>query len=98
VILINNGGGNIFRIIKGPDTTEHLEDFFETHHNLQSKHIANLFDLTYHQATNETDLEKILPQFYQKQTNNRPAILEIITPRLENDKVLKEYFRFLKEV
>ena len=98
VILINNGGGNIFRIIKGPDTTEHLENFFETHHNLQSQHIANLFDLTYYQATNETDLEKILPKFYEQQKNNRPAILEIMTPRFENDKVLKGYFENLKKL
>jgi hypothetical protein len=34
--------------------------------------------------------------FYGKQANGRPAILEIVTPRLENDKILKQYFNFLK--
>lgn len=97
VILINNGGGNIFRIIPGPDTTNQLADYFETHHNLQSKHIANLFDLNYYQANSDETLAEALKIFYEKQENGRPAILEIITPRLENDKVLKRYFKFLKE-
>ncbi len=96
VILINNGGGNIFRIIPGPDTTNQLADYFETHHNLQSQHIARLFDLNYYQADSEVALAEALTVFYEKQANGRPAILEIITPRFENDKVLKRYFEFLK--
>lgn len=95
VILINNGGGNIFRIIPGPDTTNQLADYFETHHNLQSQHIANLFDLNYYQANSEETLATALKLFYEKQENGRPAILEIQTPRFENDKVLKRYFRVL---
>jgi 2-succinyl-5-enolpyruvyl-6-hydroxy-3-cyclohexene-1-carboxylate synthase len=97
VILINNGGGNIFRIIPGPDTTNQLEHYFETHHNLQSQHVAKLFDLNYYQANSEETLAKALKIFYEKQANGRPAILEIQTPRFENDKVLKRYFRVLTE-
>lgn len=95
VILINNGGGNIFRIITGPNETNQLEDYFETHHNLQSKHIANLYNLNYYQATSEETLAEALKTFYNKQDNGRPAILEIQTPRFENDKVLKRYFEYL---
>ena len=96
VILINNGGGNIFRIIKGPSDTNQLEDWFETHHNLQSKHIASLYDLNYYQANSESTLVEALKCFYEKQDNGRPALLEIQTPRLENDKILKAYFKFIK--
>ena len=97
VILINNGGGNIFRIIKGPSETNQLEDWFETQHNLQSKYIANLYNLNYYQANSESTLAEALEIFYKKQDNGRPAILEIQTPRLENDKILKRYFEFIKE-
>lgn len=96
VILINNGGGNIFRIIKGPDTTNQLEGYFETHHNLQSEHIARLYDLNYYQADSVETLTEVLTVFYENQDNGRPAILEVKTPRLENDKVLKRYFEYLK--
>lgn len=96
VILINNGGGNIFRIIKGPSETNQLENYFETHHNLQAKHIAALYDLNYESAASTDSATEALKSFYEKQSNGRPAILEIITPRLENDKVLKQYFEFLK--
>jgi 2-succinyl-5-enolpyruvyl-6-hydroxy-3-cyclohexene-1-carboxylate synthase len=96
VVLINNGGGNIFRIIPGPSTTNQLEDYFETHHNLESEHIARLYQLNYYQANSVETLAEALKLFYGKQENRRPAILEIKTPRLENDKVLKRYFEFLK--
>ena len=98
VILINNGGGNIFRIIKGPSETNQLEDWFETHHNLDAVHIANLYQLNYYRADSEVILAKTLPKFYEKQDNKRPAILEIVTPRLENDKVLKRYFKTIKNI
>jgi 2-succinyl-5-enolpyruvyl-6-hydroxy-3-cyclohexene-1-carboxylate synthase len=98
VILINNGGGNIFRIIPGPDTSNQLEQFFETHHDLQAKHLARLFNLNYYEAESEFELKEKLSLFYEKQDNNRPAILEIKTPRFANDKVLKAYFRFLKSI
>ena len=97
VILINNGGGNIFRIIKGPSDTNQLEDWFETHHNLQSEHIAKLYNLNYYRANSESTLAKALKKFYKKQDNGRPAILEIQTPRLENDLILKRYFKFIKK-
>ncbi|MFK7949858.1 MAG: 2-succinyl-5-enolpyruvyl-6-hydroxy-3-cyclohexene-1-carboxylic-acid synthase [Saprospiraceae bacterium] len=97
VIVINNGGGNIFRIIPGPSTTNQLENYFETHHNLQAEHIAKLYHLNYYQANSESTLAKALKSLYEKQENGRPAILEIQTPRLENDKVLKRYFEFIKE-
>ena len=98
VILINNGGGNIFRIIKGPSETNQLENWFETHHNLEAEHIANLYQLNYYRADSEATLVKALLKFYEKQHNKRPAILEIVTPRLENDKVLKRYFQTIKNI
>lgn len=94
IILINNGGGNIFRFIKGPDTTNQLETFFETHHTMTAKPIAELFNLTYYHADNPTRLIAALKHFYQP--HPRPAILEIQTPRFKNDKILRKYFEFMR--
>jgi len=40
IILINNGGGNIFKIIPGPDSTNQLEEYFEAAHHLSLIHIS----------------------------------------------------------
>lgn len=96
IIVFNNEGGNIFRFIPGPSNTGQLEEFFEAHHNIKAENIAATYDINYFKAGNESELESILPAFFNEQSNSRPAILEVFTPRLENMEILKEYFSNLK--
>jgi len=96
VILINNGGGGIFRIIPGPETTDHLEEFFETKQSMTAEYIAKQFNINYHKASNTKELEGELEHFFNIEDNNRPSLLEVFTPRLKNDVILKAYFKALK--
>jgi len=93
IILVNNGGGGIFRILPGHNETEVFHTFFETSHALTAEHLAKMYDLEYLVATNEKTLENGLKQFYTQ--NNQAAILEVFTPTLENDVVLKQFFKEL---
>ena len=94
IILINNGGGGIFRFIPGPQKTNAL-DYFETPHNLTAKHLCKMFNLNYTVANNLNDLNNKLKLFFKD--SEKPGVLEIFTPQKENDKVLKTYFNNLKE-
>ena len=96
IIVFNNEGGNIFRYIPGPSNTNHLEEFFEAHHNIKARGIATTFDLNYYSAKDEIEIMRELPFFFEKQSNSRPAILEVFTPRLSNMDILKEYFVYLE--
>lgn len=93
IILINNGGGGIFRIIDGPDQTEELEEFFETYHHADVSHLVAAFDIGYLHADNEKDLAKSLERFTKSE---RPVVLEIKTPPDLNPKVLMGYFKFIR--
>lgn len=93
IILINNGGGGIFRILPGHNETEVFHTFFETSHHLTAEHLAKMYGLEYITATNEASLESSLKQLYAQ--NSQPAILEIFTPTLENDKILLQFFKEL---
>lgn len=95
IILINNGGGNIFRFIKGPDTTAQLANYFEAQQERSAEYIAKTYNLNYFVAKNEATLKKILSPFYKKSTNNRPVILEIKTPNEESAEVWRTYYSFL---
>lgn len=95
VIILNNGGGGIFRIIPGPDTTGQLEKYFETEQNMTAEHIAKQFNLNYSCASDNETLESILANFFLPTDNNRPSILEIFTPKLENGTILRSYFDHL---
>ncbi len=95
IIVINNGGGDIFRFIPGPDTSILRERFFAARHSRKAEMLAKAFDIVYFKAENETGLLNVLPAFYAE--NQRPALLEIFTHEQENAQLLKEYFRFLKK-
>ena len=96
VVVINNAGGGIFRIIEGPSSTDQLETYFQTKHNYSAEHIAKAFHVPYYKATSLETLEAVLPQFYAPQNNDRPAVLEVYTPDEINDQVLKDFFKALK--
>jgi 2-succinyl-5-enolpyruvyl-6-hydroxy-3-cyclohexene-1-carboxylate synthase len=97
IIIINNGGGGIFRFIPGPDSTAQLEDYFEAHHSWSARYIAKNFGVPYFEVNSMDELENVLPQFYDNQENDLPAIFEIFTPNEKNAVILRDYFTYLKQ-
>lgn len=93
IIVINNNGGGIFRFIPGPKSTNALS-YFETPHQLTAEHICKMHQLNYHSATDLESLHKELIEFYAE--SNQPKLLEVFTDKEINEKVLKEYFKYLK--
>lgn len=93
IILINNGGGGIFRILPGHQETTVFNTFFETSHCLTAENLAKMYDLNYSIASDEKSLTDGLKILYSK--NDKPSILEIFTPTLENNKILLQYFKEL---
>ncbi|MGB0979479.1 MAG: thiamine pyrophosphate-dependent enzyme, partial [Croceimicrobium sp.] len=94
LIIINNQGGNIFRIIKGPDQVQEFERFQETQHHLDLSAIAKLYGINYRSVDNEQALKDVIAGFFDQAGLE---ILEIKTPRKKSPEVLKAYFSYLKE-
>lgn len=94
IIIINNQGGGIFRILPGHKNTENFDTFFETKHHLNAKPVSELFGFSYQAAKDEKSLDKVLMTFFK--SASKPKILEIFTPRLNNDEILLNYFKFIK--
>lgn len=93
LVIINNSGGGIFRIIPGPSGTSQLDDFFEVTHNQKAEHLIRHFGLEYYKAEDEKELLDVLTHFFLG--DQKVKVLEIFTPRKVNDRVLKDYFDFL---
>ncbi len=91
IIVINNGGGGIFRILPGKEQSINFETYFETIHNLQADHLCNMFGFTYHKAHTIEEVQQGLKNLYSN--NQSPQLLEIFTPREENDSTLIGYFK-----
>jgi 2-succinyl-5-enolpyruvyl-6-hydroxy-3-cyclohexene-1-carboxylate synthase len=94
IILLNNSGGGIFRILPGHQETETFNTYFETSHQLNASHLAKMYNLEYFEANDEISLEEQYKVFLNQ--NEKPSILEIFTPEKENDGILLEFFRKLK--
>lgn len=94
VIVINNGGGNIFRLIDGPTKVTGFEKFFETKHELSAQHLAAMYGIPYYFSDRFETLDETLKTFYGPQ-NGRPAILEIKTNNEASATVYKQYFEYL---
>ena len=91
MILINNGGGGIFRILPGHQENKVFNTFFETSHCLTAEHLAKMYGLEYNIASDEASLTSKLDDLYAQ--NEKPSILEVFTPTLQNDKILLQYFK-----
>lgn len=93
IIIINNGGGGIFRILPGHAETPVFNEFFETSHCFTAEHLAKMYGFEYLTASNEESLSETLSTLCAQ--NEKPAILEVFTPTLDNDRILLQYFREL---
>ena len=93
IILINNGGGGIFRILPGHEEKPVFNTYFETSHQLTAEHLAKMYQMNYFSANDLVSLEKNIKLLYNE--NDAPGILEIFTPTLDNDKILLQFFKEL---
>jgi 2-succinyl-5-enolpyruvyl-6-hydroxy-3-cyclohexene-1-carboxylate synthase len=92
IIVINNGGGGIFRILPGHEETAVFTTFFETSHCLTAEHLAKMYNFDYTIASNETSLKLQLETFF---SSEKKSILEVFTPTKSNDLILLDYFKNL---
>lgn len=96
IILINNGGGGIFRIIDGPSTSDQLQKYFEARHNFSAEFLCKAYNVAYCVVDNSLSLER---EFERLLTDERKqaSLMEVCTANLENERVLKRFFTYVGE-
>ena len=94
IILINNGGGNIFKIIDGPSSSAALETVFETKHRRNAEHLAKHFGLNYLTANDAGELASSLKSLNEA---NQCTLLEVFTQDIANEQILKSSFREIRD-
>jgi len=88
VIVLNNQGGGIFRLIDGPARQPELEEFFETKQALSAKSLAEEYGFGYASVMTSEQLESALLKFYEPSL--QPKIIEIISDSPRNAAILKK--------
>ncbi|TRX49484.1 2-succinyl-5-enolpyruvyl-6-hydroxy-3-cyclohexene-1-carboxylic-acid synthase [Fulvivirga sp. M361] len=92
ILVLNNHGGGIFRMIPGPDQLPEMEEFFETKQTLTAKALAEEFDFDYLLCDKKSKAKNYLEQFFEN--NGKAKILEIESDAAENTRILKEFKNF----
>ncbi len=90
ILILNNNGGNIFKLIDGPTAIMPLEKYFANKHGLTFEYLAKHFGLDYVQLNNHTELETHLYRKFKK-----TSIAEIIFSA-ENYKAVFDQYKNLK--
>lgn len=93
IIVVNNEGGGIFRILPGHKETLNFRTFFETPQQLDISRLCETYGFEYYLAKNLEELHSANKNFYQ--TSEIPKLLEIKTTATLNNKILLQYFDFI---
>ncbi|ANQ47974.1 2-succinyl-5-enolpyruvyl-6-hydroxy-3-cyclohexene-1-carboxylic-acid synthase [Flammeovirga sp. MY04] len=91
VLLLNNQGGVIFRMIDGPTRQPELEEYFETEQRTNAHHLAKEFDVHYWGINSKEEFYFNYQEFLTK--NDKPSIFEVFT----NKNISKNTFKAFKK-
>lgn len=95
IVVIHNGGGNIFSLIKGPGESPAFSQHFFAENAHKAEVLAKAFGLDYFSAKNEEELGEALANFYSP-LQQKVALLEVFTNAETNTRIFRELFKQVK--
>lgn len=94
IILINNGGGNIFKVISGYNNKEQVERHFVTHQTAKAQKICEAFGIDYLSASNKNELHAGFQALF---ASENCTVLEIFTPSDASAQAFKDFITVHKK-
>ncbi len=95
IIVLNDDGGGLFRIILGPSKMPFFEEFSVANHPVSIKNLSVAYGLAHRDVESREDLLKRLPDLFSDESG--PAVLEIRTGKCKNSAIFKSLFLNLQE-
>lgn len=92
IVVLNNAGGNIFRMIDGPGSLPELETFFETRHSFSAQRTCEDSGIAYFRVSDFSGTDAVVKEFLNF---NGIALLEAFTDPVENTRAWKALKRAL---
>ena len=96
ILLLNNGGGEIFHTLPGLEMSEASHKFITAVHKTSAKGWAEERGFLYLRAENDGQLAETMQTFTCPETVERPILLEVFTDKDEDIRMLKNYYHQLK--
>lgn len=96
ILLLNNGGGEIFHTLPGMDQTDRSRAFITAPHTTSACGWAEERGFLYLKATNQEELDEKMQLFASMQETRKPMLLEVMTDADTDTSLLREYYRGLR--
>lgn len=90
IVLINNGGGDIFNIIPGPKSVSQHLRYFVAEQHYSAKGICESYKVNYRLFSAEEQLDAAVSQLMK---TDGLTVLEIDTSSVKNSEILEEYWK-----
>ncbi len=91
ILLLNNGGGGIFRQLKGLADSPAAHGYIAAAHTSNAQGICTQNDIGYIKATNMAEMQMGMVALLTRDAS-RPMLLEVVTDAEADTKTLKDYF------
>ena len=91
ILLLNNGGGGIFRQLKGLAASEARNELIAAEHHTEAQGICLQNNVVYLSARNTEEMERGIDHLMVSDADH-PLLLEVFTTPEADEKALKEYY------
>jgi 2-succinyl-5-enolpyruvyl-6-hydroxy-3-cyclohexene-1-carboxylate synthase len=96
ILLLNNGKGGIFNMLKGLEQSPSRDQYVAAEHHTSAEGICMQNNITYLKAENMDEMQQgIDTLLYIK--SDRPVLLEVFTDSAEDERAYRDYYRKLRE-
>lgn len=95
ILLLNNGKGGIFNMLKGLEQSPARDKFVAAAHHTSAEGICQQNNVRYLKATNMEEMQQGIDTLLFIESD-RPVLLEVFTDAAEDERVFKDYYMSLK--
>ena len=96
ILLFNNEGGEIFHTLPGMDKTDKSRPFITSEHQTSAKGWAEERGFQYIKVRDDEEWQDALKVFASPEEQERPMLLEVMTDKSEDTRLLREYYKSVK--
>lgn len=97
ILLLNNGGGEIFQTLPGLDMSTDSHRFVVATHKTSARGWAEERGFLYQKVENGEQLTEAMKLFTQPELLTQPVLMEVFTNKEEDASLLKDYYHQLKQ-
>ena len=95
ILLMNNGKGGIFNMLKGLEQSPARDKFVAAEHHTSAEGICQQNNVKYLKATNMAEMQQGIDTLLNIEST-RPVLLEVFTDASEDERVFRDYYRSVK--